>query len=156
MHHTSAADGACLSERVASWTLWDSPSPETIDGGPGSNSLQLNSDAVNPKDAASTGTWDMASGAMTFTLDHEISLTVSQIEGAVLATDGTSWTVTGTAGDDSLNGATGGAPTSFDGLAGDDFFRGADGDDACAARLAGRYWHELRQGSRAVRRRILR
>jgi len=42
----------------------------------------------------------------------------------------TSWTVTGTAGDDVVSAdANQTAPTHFDGRAGDDSFRGTDGDD---------------------------
>lgn len=105
--------------------------PQIINGGAGHDSLQLSTDKVNPKLAASTGTWDMASGAMTFTLDKKIELTVRYVDVGIFVNWGTSWTVTGTTGDDMVTGAgiPGGAGTTFDGLAGDDTFRGSDYDD---------------------------
>jgi Ca2+-binding RTX toxin-like protein len=114
--------------------LWaqigDTAGPQSLDGGSGDDHIQINTDAINPRGEASTGVWNMATGAMTFTLDHTISLSVTHVDGAVLATRGTSWTVRGTAGDDAVSGdANGTAPVHFDGLAGDDGFRGTDGDD---------------------------
>lgn len=103
--------------------------PQRVDGGRGRDSLQLNTDAINRRGAASTGVWNMATGKMTFRLDHKVSLSV-RVERAVLASRGTSWTVTGTAGDDVVSAdANQTAPTHFDGRAGDDSFRGTDGDD---------------------------
>lgn len=104
--------------------------PQNFDGGPGTNTLRLNTDAINPEAFASTGVWDMATGAMTFTNANTIALSASHFEGAILETFGTAWTVTGTAGDDVVSGNENQtAPTRFDGLTGDDSFTGTDGDD---------------------------
>ena len=102
--------------------------PQVFDGGHGFDTLDLYSVGINPKGAASTAAWDMATGVMTFTLDHEITMSATSIDRALFQTQGTAWTVTGTAGDDfvSLWGTT---RTSFDALDGDDVFRGSDGDD---------------------------
>lgn len=108
----------------------DSTGPQRFDGGPGSDYAQVNTGDINPHRSASTGTWDMASGDMTFTLDGTVSLSVIRIERAALATSGTSWTITGTAGDNLIGSdANGTAPVSFYGRKGDDVFRGTDGDD---------------------------
>jgi Ca2+-binding RTX toxin-like protein len=61
--------------------------PQRIDGGRGTDSLQLNTDAINRRGAASTGVWHMTTGNMTFRLDHRISLSV-RVERAVLASRG--------------------------------------------------------------------
>jgi Ca2+-binding RTX toxin-like protein len=109
----------------------DSSGPQVIEGGRGTDFLQLNTGVVNRSGAASTGTWHMATGAMRLTLDHEITLSVRHIEQAILATAGTRWTVTGTGGDDVVAGDTESvtSPMTFYGGAGDDSFRGTDGDD---------------------------
>jgi Ca2+-binding RTX toxin-like protein len=102
--------------------------PQLFRGGRGFDTLNLYSDQINRKEAPSTGAWDMASGAMTFTLDREVSLSATSIERAIFATWGTSWSVTGTPGDDFVSG-TGSSRTRFVGRAGADVFRGSEGDD---------------------------
>ena len=108
---------------------------QSWDGGRGSDGIRVATDEINPAAAASTGTWDMATGAMTATVDHPISLSVSRFEVGLFAsgffsTLETAWVVTGTAGDDSVAGDPNQTvPLRFDGLAGDDSFRGTDGDD---------------------------
>ncbi|MGA8248568.1 MAG: calcium-binding protein [Nocardioides sp.] len=107
----------------------DTSGPQVWKGGRGTDTVQVNSDRINRSGAASTGVWNMSTGAMTFTLGHPISLVVP-IHRAVLATSGTAWTVTGGPGDDVLSGDPDStSPVTFDGLAGDDTFRGTDGDD---------------------------
>lgn len=111
--------------------IQDSGGPQSFSGGRGTDSLQVGTDLLGRGAASWTGIWNMASGAMTLTSDHAVSLTVSGIDRAVLATRRTSWTVTGTSGDDSISGDTNSvsSPVSFRGLAGNDTFRGTDGDD---------------------------
>jgi Ca2+-binding RTX toxin-like protein len=108
--------------------------PQRWDGGPGADGIRVATDEINPDAAASTSTWDMATGAMTATVDHPISLSVSRFEVGLFAsssfTSDTAWVVTGTAGDDSIEGqASQTAPLHFDGLAGNDSFKGTNGDD---------------------------
>lgn len=106
-----------------------SDKPQSFNGGRGSDTLQLSSDGVNPQLAASTGDWNMATGAMTFTLgDREIKISAPYIDSAIFVTPGTAWTVAGTEDADSLS-ASASARASFDALGGDDTFRGSDGDD---------------------------
>jgi Ca2+-binding RTX toxin-like protein len=109
----------------------DTDQPQSFEGGPGPDTLEIRTDKINPQGAASTGDWSMATGAMTFTLDHQISLSATSISTGGLETPGTAWTVTGTAARNSIGGARVAttAPIRFDGLAGDDFFFGTDGDD---------------------------
>ena len=110
--------------------IGDTTGPQVWKGGRGIDGVQVNTDWINHSGAASTGEWDMSTGAMTLTLDHPISLVVP-IHRAVLATSGTSWTVTGGPGNDVLSGNpdSTSSPVTFDGLAGDDAFKGTDGDD---------------------------
>jgi Ca2+-binding RTX toxin-like protein len=108
--------------------MGDTQGPQNFNGGPGDDGMQVNTDAINPKHAASTGTYNMQTGKMTFTLDHPISLTV-HVEGVTIATRGTSWTVTGTPGDDGVSMGMEVAGSVFNGLAGDDTFNGSDHDD---------------------------
>jgi len=108
--------------------IWDGSAEQRFQGGRGIDTLELYSHRINPGEAASTGVWDMQSGAMTYTLDHQISLSALYIDRVIFATWGTSWTVTGTAAADVVSG-TGTSSTHFDGLAGNDVFRGSDGDD---------------------------
>jgi Ca2+-binding RTX toxin-like protein len=109
----------------------DTGGPQSINGGGGTDSLQINTDLVNDAGTTSTGTWDMTTGEMTLTLDHAIRLSVLHLDRAILATPGTAWTVTGTTGDDFVSGDANSttSPLDFDGLAGNDLFRGTDGDD---------------------------
>jgi Ca2+-binding RTX toxin-like protein len=106
----------------------DTDRPQSFNGGRGVDTLDLYTDRINPKAAASTGVWNMATGAMTLTLSHKIQLSVPYIDRAILVTPGTAWTVTGTSDADTLSGGSS-SRTSFNGLAGDDVFRGTDGDD---------------------------
>jgi Ca2+-binding RTX toxin-like protein len=108
--------------------IGDGDAPQSFRGGGGFDTLALSSERINARGAASTADWKMVTGAMTFTLDHEITLSATDIDRAIFATPGTSWTVTGTAGDDFVS-LSGGPRTGFDALAGDDVFRGSDGDD---------------------------
>ncbi len=103
--------------------------PQTYDGGPGSDSIQVNTDAINRRGAASTGTYNLATGRMTFTLaGRRTSLTV-HTEQALLATRATSWIVTGTPGNDAVVLSQDAAGSTFNGHAGDDYFGGTDGND---------------------------
>lgn len=104
---------------------------QVFNGGRGFDTLALYDDRVNRDGAATTGTWDMATGEMTYAFDASdvaIALSVPHIDRAIFATAGTSWTVSGTDEADSVS-VSGAAAGSFDGLAGDDTFRGSDGDD---------------------------
>lgn len=109
--------------------IGSSDKPQTFNGGRGSDTLELYSDSVNRQLAPSTGTWDMGSGEMTFTLgDNTVDVSAPYIDRAIFVTTGTAWTVTGTEGDDLLS-ATATAGTSFDARGGDDTFRGSDSND---------------------------
>lgn len=110
--------------------IGDTGGPQSIVGGHGSDGLQLDTDVINPSGADSSGTWQMSTGNLTYTLDHQISMTV-HIEGAVFVSPGTQWTITGTPGDDVVSGDSNitSSPLTFHGLAGDDLFSGTDGDD---------------------------
>jgi hypothetical protein len=105
--------------------------PQVVNGGRGFDTLSLYADRVNPDGLATTGEWDMATGAMTYTVDATeatIALSVPHIDRAIFGTTGTTWTVTGTDEADFVS-VSGAAAGSFDGLAGADTFRGSDGDD---------------------------
>ena len=109
----------------------DTSGPQAIKGGSGNDYVQLSTAFVRRKGDTSTGVWDMATGDMTLTFEHQIQLPVTDIEQASLDTPRTAWTVTGTAGDDQLAGDTVSHISSvvFDGLGGDDVFDGTSGDD---------------------------
>jgi Ca2+-binding RTX toxin-like protein len=111
--------------------IGDTDGPQEIRGGGGLNFLQLEDSVILHKGDLSTGVWDMATGDMTFTLGHDIEVSVSEIDQAYLATPRTAWTVTGTTGDDEISGDTASDLSSvfFDALAGDDVFWGTSGDD---------------------------
>jgi Ca2+-binding RTX toxin-like protein len=101
-----------------------------FDGGPGSDYIQLDSTLEGHREAASTGTWNMATGDLTFTLGDTIRLSAPNLERASLPGWGTAWTVTGTPGDDYVGGDwETSSPVTFYGLGGDDTFRGTEGDD---------------------------
>ncbi|MGC4110613.1 MAG: calcium-binding protein [Nocardioides sp.] len=102
-----------------------------FDGGSGVDDIQLDSVLQGHRQAASTGTWDMTTGEVSFALDETTTrLSASHLEGGNLPGWGTAWSVTGTAGDDSVFGdANTVSPVAFYGLDGDDTFRGSDGDD---------------------------
>ena len=98
------------------------------DGGSGSDDLSLSSFFVNPGGAGSTGTWNMASGALTFAGRVSASARAVGIEDVDLSTVGTRWTITGTPGPDTLDALlTSG--TRFDARGGDDVFQGSPFDD---------------------------
>jgi Ca2+-binding RTX toxin-like protein len=109
----------------------DTDGPQAFKGGSGSDFLQLETGVIRRNQATSSGVWDMATGAMAFTLEREIKLSVPHIESVFLATPRTAWTVTGTTGDDEVAGDTASdlSSVSFDGLGGDDVFWGTSGDD---------------------------
>jgi RTX calcium-binding nonapeptide repeat (4 copies) len=105
--------------------------PQAIRGGDGLDFVQLEDSVILHKGDLSTGVWDMATGDMTFTLGQQIELSVAGIEQAFLSTPRTTWTVTGTTGDDQVWGDTNSSLSSvfFDALEGDDEFEGTSGDD---------------------------
>jgi Ca2+-binding RTX toxin-like protein len=105
--------------------------PQAFRGGSGWDFLQLESSMVRRPGATSTGVWDMATGAMTLTFDRTIKLSVPHIDTAYLATPRTAWTVTGTTGDDRVDGDSVSdlSSVSFKARAGDDVFTGTSGDD---------------------------
>ncbi|HET7529574.1 MAG TPA: calcium-binding protein [Mycobacteriales bacterium] len=109
--------------------IWDTPdAPQVFNGGRGIDTVQLNTENIDNNQAPATGTWDMATGAMTYNLDHEIDLSAVYIDRIIFDAGGSSWTITGTnAADGVFASAT--AQTSFDALGGDDQFRGSDGND---------------------------
>jgi Ca2+-binding RTX toxin-like protein len=115
--------------------IGDTTGSQIWDGGEGHDGIRVGSDGINTNKIASTGTWDMATGAMTLILEYPISLAVTHVESALFASSSatipdTAWTITGTTGNDAVSGAANQAvPLYFDGLAGDDSFRGTDGDD---------------------------
>jgi Ca2+-binding RTX toxin-like protein len=111
--------------------LGNTDGPQTFNGGGGLDFLQMESSMVRRKGATSTGTWDMATGAMTVTFDREIQLSVPHIDQAYLETPRTAWSITGTTGDDQVFGDTVSnlSSVSFDALDGDDVFEGTGGDD---------------------------
>jgi Ca2+-binding RTX toxin-like protein len=102
--------------------------PQSYSGGAGHDDLSIFTNLLNPGAAESTGTWDMASGAMTFTGDATVTLTVEGFESADFSTYGTAWDVDGTTDADALF-ASGTSGTVFNGHAGDDRFMGSFYDD---------------------------
>ncbi len=117
-----------IGDDVFSGDIGNTGGPQSFDGGPGIDGMEIITNAINRARAASTGTYDMATGRVTFTLHHRISFTV-HVEHARLSTKGTSWIVTGTPGDDSLAMAQQAKGSVFRGLAGDDTFLGSHGND---------------------------
>jgi Ca2+-binding RTX toxin-like protein len=102
---------------------------QVVDGGPGTRDLvDLHTQTINPSGLESTADWDMATGALVFTLDHPVSLSVVHMERADLSAWGTRWTVHGTDGPDLLQ-ASGSRGTWFAGGHGDDIFSGSAYDD---------------------------
>ena len=106
----------------------DTNDAQEISGGTGVNQLNLFTTLINPTAAPSSGTWNMASGAMQLTFDTTISFTASGFDFATFNTPGTSWDVTGTTASDDIN-AAGTSGTHFQGLGGDDAFFGSPSDD---------------------------
>ena len=102
---------------------------QVVDGGPGTRDVvDLHTQRINPSGLDSTADWDMATGALVFTLDHPVSVSVVHIERADLSAWGTRWTVRGTDGPDLLQ-ASGSSGTWFAGRHGDDVFSGSAYDD---------------------------
>ena len=101
---------------------------QDLAGGDGVDQLGVLGDAINPNQGNAVGTWDMATGAMSYTVTDPVAITAAGFENATLGTYGAAWTVNGTDNDDTLNvGVTNGA--IFDGLGGDDTFTGSNGAD---------------------------
>lgn len=102
---------------------------QVVDGGPGVRDfVDLHTQRINPTTEPSTADWDMGTGALVFTLDHPVSLSVAHIERADLSAWGTTWTVRGTDGPDLLM-ASGSWGTVFRGGHGNDTFMGSAYDD---------------------------
>jgi Ca2+-binding RTX toxin-like protein len=98
-------------------------------GGPGKDVVSIFTNLVNPGALASTGTWDLATGAVSIDIPGEQPLTAGALgETADLATYGTTWTITGTNGPDEVS-ASGTRGTVFHALEGNDTFRGSADDD---------------------------
>ena len=102
--------------------------PQTIDGSGGIDLLSLRANVVNPNHITSTGVWDMATGAITYTITSPIDVIAKGFEDASLRSKGAKWTIDGTNGDNAL-GAASTAATTFNGLDGNDAFRGSPGND---------------------------
>jgi Ca2+-binding RTX toxin-like protein len=96
--------------------------------GAGHDQLSLITSTANPTHAPATGSWNMTSGAMVFTIATPITLQAPEFEDGFLLDRGT-WTITGTDADNFIRfdfpGAFfAGADGSFAGLGGDDTFQG--------------------------------
>jgi Ca2+-binding RTX toxin-like protein len=101
---------------------------QDLAGGDGVDKLAVLADAINSNQGNAVGTWDMDTGAMTYTVTVPVAITAAGFENATLGTYGARWTVEGTSTDDTLNvGVTNGA--TFDGLDGNDTFTGSNGGD---------------------------
>jgi Ca2+-binding RTX toxin-like protein len=101
---------------------------QVVAGGPGKDSVGLLTNDLNPSAQPATGTWNMATGRLTLTLDRTVNATVIGFEDSDLSTYGTTWSVRGTKLDDTLT-AVGTNGTTFTALAGDDTFWGSNSDD---------------------------
>jgi Ca2+-binding RTX toxin-like protein len=108
--------------------LVDNGIEPVLDGGTGVDQLALFTAWVNPGAEASTGTWDMAAGDLVYDLDGPLAVTATGFEVGNLSTYGTSWTVEGTGGANSLS-AGGTTGTVFHALGGNDRFLGSASDD---------------------------
>jgi Ca2+-binding RTX toxin-like protein len=106
----------------------DTGKAQRYSGGPGQDQLDLFTTLINPSAAPSTGTWNMATGAMQITFNSTVSFAAEDFEFASFNTYGTSWDVTGSDDADDLN-ASGTAGTHFQALGGDDSFFGSVEDD---------------------------
>jgi Ca2+-binding RTX toxin-like protein len=102
---------------------------QIIDGGAGTDRVSLMTNRLNPSALPATGTWDMATGELTLTVDYPLTATVRRIEHADLSTYGTAWAITGSDKAETLR-ASGTAGTVFTALGGDDQFSGSAADDA--------------------------
>jgi Ca2+-binding RTX toxin-like protein len=102
---------------------------QVVDGGQGAQDfVDVHTQTINPAALASTAHWSMRTGRLVFTLDHPVPLTVSHVERVDLSAFGTAWTISGTAGPDTVF-ASGSAGTVFSGRDGDDVFMGSSFDD---------------------------
>jgi hypothetical protein len=103
---------------------------QRLDGGPGrGDSLLLHSSLLNPGFDAATGSVDLRSGILVYARAGTTSSAAAPgLEGLDLSTDGTAWTVRGSASADDV-WAAGTSGTRFRGRAGDDAFTGSAGDD---------------------------
>jgi Ca2+-binding RTX toxin-like protein len=101
---------------------------QQLDDGRGVDEVDLLGNTVNPTAATAAGSWDMATGELTFTVTDPVVLTASRFEKGDLTTFGATWTIQGTARGDyiSVGGAKGG---TFTARGGDDTFFGSVGDD---------------------------
>jgi len=111
--------------------LSDNGKPQGFWGGAGVDELDLFTAHVNPTTAPSTGTWDMRTGRLVFTLDAPLAMTAAGFQNLDLFTWGTAWTISGTDGPNEVS-ASGSEGTSFQGLAGNDSFLGSGSDDLFA------------------------
>jgi Ca2+-binding RTX toxin-like protein len=113
---------------VLTGELVDSELPQRYAGGAGVDELSLFTNKINPTAAAATGQWNMRVGELVFNLYGPVTITAEGFEKGDFSTWGTTWTVTGTAGDDTIfaGGTTG---TTFHGMRGDDAFMGSAYDD---------------------------
>jgi Ca2+-binding RTX toxin-like protein len=110
--------------------LTDPGDAEVMSGGNGDRDrFHLFTNRINPSVDAATGTWNMQTGVLDYTLGSiNVTIPARHFEELDLATYGTSWTVTGTAGANFVN-AAGSTGTTFSVLGGDDVFSGGKGDD---------------------------
>jgi Ca2+-binding RTX toxin-like protein len=109
----------------------DAQHPLTLGGGTGHDRLSLFSNHLNPTPAttSASGTWNMATGHLVFTVSGDaIVAGAAGFEEGHLSTFGATWTVRGTTGDDLMSAGSVKA-TTFTALAGDDTFLGSAYDD---------------------------
>jgi Ca2+-binding RTX toxin-like protein len=107
--------------------LWETDALQIFKGGPGRDHLSLLSNELNPTPDAATGTWDMRTGVMHFTLNELLDITASKFEKADFATWGASWTIDGTDGPNVVFASN--RSTTFYGHGGDDKFMGSPDPD---------------------------
>jgi Ca2+-binding RTX toxin-like protein len=102
---------------------------QVVDGGKGSaDFVDLHTQTINPATQPTTAVWSMGTGRLVYTHDHPVPLTVAHVERVDLAAWGTSWTISGTVGPDTLS-ASGSWGTIFTGRQGSDTFMGSSYDD---------------------------
>lgn len=106
--------------------------PQAALGGGGARDfVAIFTNALNGLASPAFGSWNMATGTLTFELDHPVLATVSGFEQADITSFGATWLIEGTTGGDQVSGG-GTAQTTFLGRAGDDVFTGSAGDDTFA------------------------
>jgi Ca2+-binding RTX toxin-like protein len=102
---------------------------QVVDGGRGARDfVDLHTQVVNPSLEETSAVWAMGTGRLVYTAEHPVTVTVAHVERADLSAWGTTWTVIGTSGPDSLS-ASGSWGTLFKGRHGDDTFLGSAYDD---------------------------